>query len=176
LYKKKTPSSDYTTLIYVYNSHVDKHELIGMTIQQLIEHFKSSPESFEYYDRDTKSNNSVHPTIVFQPKIQLTDSATIIRDPNNNHAVIVVFHEMSSELLCYLFSKAPPNLSSLGVVVADCTISSKQYFIRWRSNYKKFNKLRDLILKRDSNREASEYLDKLSSVFPDSGDENIIGK
>ena len=110
---------------------MDKHELVGITIQQLIEHFKSSPESFEYYDQNKKPH-SMQPTIFWQPKVQLGDyMSTVVQDPNNNHAVVISFNPMLNELTCYLFMKAPPNFassSSINGAIADCVMSSARPF------------------------------------------------
>src|ERR1035437_941962 len=105
---------------------MDKYELVGITLQQLIEHFKSSPESFEFYDQNRKPNSSMHPTIFWQPKIQLGDyMSTIVQDPNNNHAVVVSFNMMVNEITCLIFLKAPSNLANAnGGQAADCTITS----------------------------------------------------
>jgi hypothetical protein len=156
---------------------MDKHELVGMTIQKLIEHFKMSPESFEYYDSERRPNQAVQPTITWQPKIQLNDhSSTVVNDPNNVHAVIVMFNPMINELSCYLFLKAPPNLITNHGTTADCVITSKRAFEKWRGNYRKFKKLRDLIIARDKRRENMDYLRKLSSVFPDAMDGHWIDR
>jgi hypothetical protein len=157
---------------------MDKHELVGMTIKQLIEHFKSSPESFEYYDQTRKPNSCMQPTIVWQPKVQLGDyMSTVVQDPNNSHAVVVSFNDMVNELTCYLFLKAPTNLVSMNAsAIADCIMTSKRSFEKWRGNYRKFKKLRDLIIARDKHKENLTYLKKLSSVFPDTMDTHLLDK
>lgn len=155
---------------------MDKHELVKLTIQKLIDHFKSSPESFEFHDQDRNPNRAVHPTIYWQPRVQLNDyMSTVIQDPNNCHAVVVNFNPLNNELTCYLFLKAPPNLySSTGGTVADCTMSSRRWFEKWRGSYRKFTQLRDLIIARDKRKENMNYLKKLSSVFPDAMDRDIL--
>lgn len=157
---------------------MDKHELVGITIQQLIEHFKSSPESFEYVDSRTRPNTDRHPTIFWQPKVQLGDyMSTVVQDPNNSHAVVVNWNPLNNELTCYLFLKAPANLAGTsGGQAADCVMSSKRWFEKWRGNYRKFNKLKDLIMERDKRKENLTYLKKLSSVFPDTMDIHILDK
>ena len=158
---------------------MSRNELVGITIQQLIEHFKRSPESFEYYDHDSKpSSQQMQPTIFFQPKVQLSDyMSTIVEDPNNNHAVIVSFNQINNELTCYLFLKAPINLqSNSSNPVADSVVSSRQWFEKWRGNYRKFNKLRKLILDRDKRKENLTYLKKLAYVFPDTLDSDLLDK
>ena len=151
-----------------------KHELVGITIQQLIEHFKISPESFEFYDQDRRPHTSMHPTVFWQPKVQLGDaSSSVVDDPNNGHAVVVSFH--NGELTCYIFLKAPANLqSSSACQAADSVVSSARSFEKWRGNYRKFKHLRNLILARDKYRENLIYLKKLSAVFPDTMDSHLL--
>jgi len=154
---------------------MDKHELIGITIDRLIEHFKDSPESFEYHDSERKPNTSIHPTIFWQPKIQLNDPTHVVIDPNNNHAVVVNFNPLNNELTCYLFLKAPPNMAgSNGGHSADCIMTSHRWFEKYRSNYRKFKKLRNLIIARDKQKENMNYLRKLASVFPDTYDNDLF--
>ena len=152
-----------------------KHELVGITIQQLIEHFKTSPESFEFYDQDRKPHYANAPTICFQPKIQLDSLIPAVNDPNNSHAVVVSFHN-NKELACYIFLKAPGNLMSLNscATAADSVTSSSRRFEKWRSNYRKFKYLRNLIMTRDKYKDNLIYLKKLSAVFPDTMDDPYI--
>ena len=152
---------------------MDKYELVGITLDRLIDHFASSPESFEYYDCE-RNPGRLQASIYWQPKVQLNDyMSTVIEDPNNNHAVIVTFHPHMDEVTCFLFLKAPANLVTMSGALADCTISSKRWFERWRGNYRKFRTLRDMIIKRDKLKENMNYLKKLSSVFPDSMDDHF---
>ena len=157
---------------------MDKHELVGMTLRQLIDHFKGSPESFEYYDQYRKPNSSMYPTIYYQPKVQLGDyMSTVVHDPNNSHAVVVMFNTMTNELTCYLFLKAPANFMGLsGGHAADCVMTSGRPFETLRGNYRKFKKLRDLIVAKDKEKENLVYLKKLSSVFPHTLDAHILDK
>ena len=150
-----------------------------MTIKQLIEHFKSSPESFEYYDQELRPNTLSQPTIIWQPKVQLGDyMSTIVHDPNNTHAVVVNYNTFSNELTCYIFLKAPANLPTISsaTLQADCVISSKRPFERWRGNYRKFASLRNMIMANYKRKENMVYLKKLSSVFPDTMDTHLLDK
>ena len=156
---------------------MDKHELVGMTIQKLIDQFAGSPESFEYHDPSTKTS-CMSPTIYWQPKVQLGDyMSTVVQDPNNNHAVVVSFNPILNELTCYLFLKAPTSITASNTALsADCIMTSKRPFETWRGNYKKFKKLRDLIIAKEKRKENLTYLKKLSSVFPDTMDTHLLDK
>lgn len=149
---------------------MEKHELVGITLQRLIYHFKESPESFEFHDGFTMGYTV--PTIIFRPKIQLSDhSSTVVADPNNEHAVVVCFNPNINEISCHIFMKAT---ASLNVTTADISISSCRWFEKLRSNYRKFESLRVLIAERDQFKHNRNYLKKLSSVFPDTMDNHLL--
>jgi hypothetical protein len=148
-----------------------KHELVSLTLDRLIDRFKSSPE---YFDSDRSPNRSCQPLIVWQPKVQLTDyMETIINDPNNCHAVTILFNPLINEITCHIFLKAPPDISSHFGHKADCIVSSRRWFERYRGNYKKFIELKKCIIARDTHKDNISYLKKLSSVFLDSLDDHI---
>lgn len=145
---------------------MDKAELVGITLDRLIDHFKLSPESFEFTDNGT-------PTITWQPKIQLGDLASNpIYDPNNAHAVVVQWNQFAGHLTCYVFLTAPTEPRS-NVHKADSTMVACRWFERYRSNHRKMIKLKSLILARDAQKANLIYLRKLSSIFPDAMDGHI---
>ena len=153
-----------------------KAYLINMTLSSLLARFKSSPESFEYSGLDTDSSiKSGIETIVWQPKVTLTDhDSTVIQDPNNNHAVIVQFNHHANEMSCYIFLKAPNNLSSLYQAKSDSSASIGRWFEKLRSPYRKFKKLKKLIMNKNLQRQHNEFLKKLSTVLPDALDKHIL--
>jgi hypothetical protein len=102
--------------------------------------------------------------------------STIVPDPNNNHAVAVGWNNAINEMRCYLFSKVPyglsfpnPNLSG-----SDSNIVASRLFEKYRSNYKKYIKLVNLIQTRDKHKENMDYLKKLTALFPDAVDDHIL--
>ena len=99
-----------------------------------------------------------------------------ILDVNNNHAVAVHFNTTINQLTCYLFLKTIPNLAlpNPNLSFADSVIVSSRYFERYRGNYRKFCKLRDLIQTRDRRKASMNYLKKLSSLFPDVMDDHLL--
>jgi hypothetical protein len=155
-----------------------KEELVGITLKKLIDHFRSSPESFDYVDSERRPAEVHYPTIFWQPKVQLNDyMSTVIQDPNNTHAVAVCFNPSENSVTCYVFLKAPSNLASSSAAVgADCVTTSCRWFEKWRGNYRKFERLRNLIVERDKHKENLNYLKKLSSVFPDSMDDHFLDR
>ena len=151
---------------------MDKHELISLTLDRLFDHFKASPESFQYMDSDSSPHKALSPTITWRPRIQLKDSAgTLIDDPNNDHAVILCYNLNLNEFSCYVFLKAPMEWSGSK---ADSVVTTKRYFHKLSRNYRRFIKLRNLIRTRDQHKDNLRFLNKLSSVFPDTLDDVIL--
>lgn len=150
---------------------MDRHELVGLTIDRLFDHFRLSPESFEYFDQNRNPSKNCHPTIVWTPKVELNEYTSAVQDPYNNHAVVVTWNSLTNELVCYIFMKAPIDLNG---AKADYVMSSKRWFEKWRRNYRRFRQLGNLIIDREQYKENMTYLRKLSSVFPDTFDDKIL--
>ena len=155
---------------------MDKAELIGLTLDRLLEHFKNSPESFEYDDSQRNVNGTINPIILWKPRIQMDPYAPAVIDPHNNHAVIVVYHEILGQMQCHLLFNAPSDLKTTSNYKPDCSIITQRWFEKWRSNYRKFCRLRELIISRDLYKENRGYLRKLNSIFPDTLDDHFLGK
>jgi len=145
---------------------MNKAELVNLTLDNLIEHFKVSPESFEF-------SESVGPTIVFKPKIQLGDLTTdVVHDPNNSHVVVVRWNSFYKHVACYVFITATKDpLGALGK--ADVSTQSQRWLEKYRGNYKKLMLLIDLVKDRDNQKANLIYLRKLSTIFPDTMDNHI---
>lgn len=151
---------------------MNKHQLISITLDKLFDHFKASPESFEYYDTETQNYRVTQPTIVWRPKIELNDhSSTVINDPNNNHGIVLVFNNVMEEFQCFIFLGTAVDISGSK---ADCVVTSRRSFYKWRKTYKNFTKLANLISEREEHKENMKILKKLSSVFPDALDTYIF--
>jgi hypothetical protein len=149
---------------------MDKHELVELTIERLLANFEKSPESFDLKSADF--GNWATPTVTWKPRVQLGSyDSSIVDDPNNNYAVVIVYNVNTETLSCHLFLKT---YSSLDSAKADLSISSNQSFMKFRSRYRKFEKLMNLIKERDLRRDNMNYLSKLSAVFPDTLDSHIL--
>lgn len=146
---------------------MEKHELVGLTLDRLIDHFKVSPESFEFTDNGS-------PTVIWQPKIQLGDLTTnSVNDPHNTHAVVVRYIDINNQMACYLFLSQQAEPAS-NIHKADSAIYSSRWFEKYRSNYSKLMKLKKLIEARNAKKANLTYLRKLSSVFPDTLDDRLF--
>lgn len=149
---------------------MNKRDLVELTIERLLANFENSPESFELKD-SSLDNLYSGTTVIWRPKIQLNNYDHVVDDPNNSHSVVIILCPNTSRISCYLFLKTPPTYDAAR---ADYAVSSLEYFMKWRSHYRKFKKLVKLIKARDLYKENMQYLSKLSSVFPDTLDKHFL--
>jgi hypothetical protein len=160
---------------------MEKHEIISLTLDQLIERFHLSPESFDYEDPSTPNKMLVNPIIIWQPKFDLGNS--VVPDPNNEQkTVIITYSELTSEMSCYIFASTQISLSNLMNTVSnasktDAVISYKLgVFASFRVNHRKFMKLKKLIQNRERMKENDNFMKKLCKVFPGTLDDHIFGR
>lgn len=149
---------------------MDKHELVELTIERLLANFERSPESFILKLPDHNSYGG--PMITWKPRLQIGNyDASIVDDPNNNHAIVMSYNPGLNELSCWIFLKAPAIFDG---AKADHVMSTKGFFIRLSRPYRKFKKLMRLIKARDNHKNNMDYLGKLSAVFPDTLDKHFL--
>lgn len=151
------------------------HELIELAIEQLIKEFKRSPESFSYYDNQYTPNKNFDPTIFWQPKVQLKDD--LVNDPNDTgRSIIISIRSLNQEISCYVFSKHLPDIKAAEASIADAVmLAPSRMFEPYRSLHRRFRKLRNLIMKRDKERDNDRFLKKLCKVLPSTFDEHLFG-
>jgi hypothetical protein len=152
-----------------------KWELIGLTLEQLLEQHKQTPESFEYADKDYPvTGQGGNPLIYWQPKVDLKSS--VVPDPNESQkAVIITYNELTGRLVCYIYSNIVPGLKAMEGRNADATVIDDRKFMKWRSNWHKFNKLAEAIKEHDRSKENDTFLKKLFSIFPGTLDKHLLG-
>lgn len=157
-----------------------KHELIGLTLNQLISTFYSNPESFELDVNDLKPYfGSSNDTIMWRPRVPTDQTGTYAPDPNNpSRSVIIFFNKNTKEIQCCIYmtslTKASDGIHLRPDAKIDCFIN--KYFYLISPNYRKFQLLKKLIQKRDRDAENDKFLRKLHNVFPGTFDDFIFGK
>jgi hypothetical protein len=153
-----------------------KSEIISTTLDALIDRFQSSPESFEYiedYNHFRYSNGGE--TIIWKTIVD-SNNQTIYDPTSQQRTIIVVFDPEQSSIIVKIYNQCGMTRSALDGVIPDAIVESKQYFKPLRSEYSKFRRLRQLILKHKEHKEAKDFLKKLSTAFPSALDRHIFGK
>jgi hypothetical protein len=156
---------------------MNKPELIKIALDQLLEQFRASPESFDYHE-DMGDYSNKASAILWEPKIELNGDR--IDDPNQYKSIVVTFKPKENEMACHIFTKNSATASS-GAHRYDlskseaCTKYSRN-FERFRGNYRRFKKLASLIINRDRRNENKAFLMKLYGVFPGTMDKHLFGE
>ena len=158
---------------------MNKPELLKIALEQLIEQFKATPESFQYNGKfwnSFSSSGTLHNSeaIVWEPKIDVNGS--IIDDPNQYKNMVITFTPGLNEMSCLRFNK--PKITGSRYDIAHAEMSTKycRRLEKYRSNYKKFKYLRNLIIVRNKRHEYRQFLKKLYSIFPGTMDKHLFDK
>ncbi len=149
-----------------------KDELVLITLKQLEESFKNSPECFHLDDSEIGQTNYPGPTIIWKFRVEL-DGKTI-QDPNNaTRTVIVTYNNMAKQLTTYIFFREVNNISN--TIMADAVATTKYSEWPWlHKSYRKFNNLRKALLQKHREQENIEYIKKLSSIFPSTFEDDLF--
>lgn len=153
-----------------------KSEIISAALDELIEKFYMSPESFELvaYNEYTTIQDNLD-SIIWRTKIN--SGELLIEDPTTQQRTILVEHLIKNKIIrVAIFNNCNWTSSILHNAKSDATIESKKLFMRFSSNYRKFNKLKNLIKNHNENKETREFLKKLSTSLPGVIDNHIFGK
>ncbi len=156
-----------------------KWELIGLTLEQLLERQRQNPESFEYSDKSYPIvGGGGQPTIYWQPKLTIKSDSRTISDPNESQkAVIITFNDFTNQLICYIHSAiTTTGIKALESKHADASMVDDRNFIKYRANWRKFQQLANAIKEHDRTKENERYLKKLFSIFPGTLDKHLLGE
>jgi hypothetical protein len=148
-----------------------KEELIHITLKQLIESFKVSPECFQTEACDSSGRTPIGPMILWRFRVELEGNN--IPDPNNpSKTILVVYNEMAKTLTCNIFLRDVPDFNKAIMADGDATIHLTFPFLN--RSYREFKDLRKRILRRKLELKGMEYLNKLRSIFPTTHDDDLL--
>ena len=153
-----------------------RHDLVGLTLDQLLRNFTAGPECFELEVAESKSFSAgPSDAIMWKHKI---DNGGIIQDPTQpTRTVIIVNNKATETIQCLIYFKDMISAANAISHKPDAQVESKvSYFKKWDSNYRKFEKLKKLIQANNASRENNSFLNKLHQVFPGTFDDYIFGK
>jgi hypothetical protein len=149
---------------------LDKWELIGITLDQLIKQWETDRDSFE---ADATNPGIDEKQISWSPKITAGDNTHSTDPMGLSKAVILTYNKHLNELSCGIYKVNPSATTKLE---REMYISTGKWFMSFRKTYKKFLWLREQIRQRDKNRKSDAYLKELYKVFPRTFDQEILGK
>jgi hypothetical protein len=145
-----------------------KRELINITLKQLEDSFKTSPECFQTDDID---KGNLGPMIMWHFRVVIDGKS--IPDPNNtNRTVVIIYSALLGQLICNIYLRDVANFSVGVASDASSVIDIKVPL--FDSSYRRFNRLRDKILMRKQDLKDLDFLSKLTSIFPTTHDDDLL--
>ena len=153
-----------------------RHELVGLTLDQLLYNFSLGTECFELEMLDAKSFSALpNNAIIWKHKI---DNGGIIQDPHNPmRTVIVVNNRTTKTIQCFIHFRDMISANNAMNHKPDAQVEAKiGIFKILDANHRKFKKLKKLIQQNNAAKDNNIFLSKLHSVFPGCWDDFIFGK
>lgn len=148
---------------------MDKWQLIGVALDQLISQWNFRQNDFEV---DTNDATLYEYKITWLPKSLNQDGSVNPTDPMSiSRAVIITFNKHNNELGCSICK-----VNSTGVITPETTIYATKVLVHIRKNFRKFMWLRSQILVRDKAKKNNKFFEELYKIFPRTLDEHILGK
>jgi hypothetical protein len=152
-----------------------KEELVYLTLQQLSESLKSSPENLRLEDSaiGPMNGNFLGPTLIWQFKVE-TKPGTYIPDPlNASRTVLVTYNKVGNQLSCMIYFREVNSINHAMMADAHATIDLFQ--IPWfNRSYRKFMEIRSKLIDQKREKDYVEYLKKLNNIFPSTHIDEIL--
>lgn len=154
-----------------------KEELVHITLKQLKESFASTPENFRLEDpaNGNTTGSFPGPTIIWQFKVKIDDSRYISDPLNSTKTIIVSYNKMAKQLSCHIYSREVNSLNSAMMPDTQTLVQYSEFYPAFfNRTYRQFCNLKKSIIKRKNDKEYSDYMKKLSQIFPTTGDEDLF--
>ena len=154
-----------------------KEELVHITIKQLIESLKTSPENFRLENPAPGliGGSFPGPTIVWQFKYQIEDNKYIPDPLNSTKTIIVTYNTTARQLSCHIYNREVNNLNHAMMadtqVVIQYPLFTPLFFFR---TYREFSNLKKSLIKRKNDKEFMDYMKKLRQIFPTTHDDDLL--
>lgn len=152
-----------------------KEELIYITLKQLSESYKISPDNFRLEDSSVGPTNGTFPgpTIVWQFKVKLNENE-YIQDPlNATRTILVTWNEMAKQISCHIYYREVNSMSHAIMADSQAMFQCCNFPILNRT-YRKFLKIRKKLIKARREKEYMDYMRKLNNIFPSLHEEELF--
>lgn len=144
-----------------------REELIHLTLGQLSESLKTSPQNFRLEDLELGPVNGSFngPTIIWQFKVEI-QPGSYIQDPlNATRTIIVTYNKIAKQISCHIYFREVNTINSAMMPDSQATFQCCEFPILNRT-YRQFMKLRKQLIQRRREKEYLDYLKKLNDIFP----------
>lgn len=156
-----------------------KEELIHITLRQLSESLKTSPENFRLEDISvapvTGNSSFPGPTIIWQFKVRV-DEDKYLPDPLNSvKTIIVTYNKMAKQLQCYIYNREVNNVNHAIMAEAQAMVQYNEFFPAFfNRTYRQFMTLRQSLINRRNEKEYADYLRRLNGIFPATHEDELF--
>ena len=153
-----------------------KEELVYITLKQLSESLKSSPDNFRLEDSELGSTTNTFPggpAIVWQFKVQVKEGQ-YIQDPlNASRTIIVTYGKYSKQMACYIYFREVNNIGTIIAPETQAMIQCCEFPILNRT-YRLFMNIRKQLVKQHHEKEFATYMRKLNNIFPATHEDELF--
>lgn len=154
-----------------------KEELVHITLKQLSESLKVTPENFRFEDpsQGGTTGSFPGPTIIWQFKVEIQENKFIPDPLNSVKTIIVTYNKMAKQLQCYIFNREVNTLNHAMMAEAQALITYNEWIhpLFYRT-YRQFTDLRNSLISRRTEKEYIDYMKRLNGIFPSTGDEDLF--
>lgn len=154
-----------------------KEELIHLTLKQLSESLKTTPENFRFEDPSMGQTNGSFPgpTIIWQFKVKLEEDRFIADPLNSVKTIIVTYNKIARQLQCYIYNREINNLNHAVMAEAQAVVTYHDYVpVLLHRTYRQFMSLRRDLLKRRNDKEYMDYMKRLNGIFPSTHEDELF--
>jgi hypothetical protein len=156
---------------------VTKEELVHLTLKQLQESLKLTPENFRLDDVTTGTTNNTWPgpTIIWQYRI-LLDEDKYIPDPLNSvKTIIVTYNKVARTIQCSIYNREVNALTYGNAPEVIATVAFNPHIpLLFFRTYRQFMSIRGSILKRRNDKEFMDYMKRLNGIFPSTHEDELF--
>lgn len=147
---------------------MSESDIISTTLDQLLDKFNSSPELF------WRDNSNYTDMIVWHTPVNSRQS---VNDPViYSRTIAISWSNYEKTISARIYSSAHNSAITLPCEEPIAYLESSRFLEQYRSNYRKFLKLKKLIIKYNNQEKTRDFLSKLSSIFPAMLDRFILGE
>lgn len=154
-----------------------KEELVNVTLKQLSESLKNSPENFRLEDPSIGPVNGSFPgpTIIWQFKVEIEENKFIPDPLNSVKTIIVTYNKLARQIQCYIYNREVNSLNHAIMADAQATVTFNEwvppFFYR---TFRSFSHLRKELLKKRNNKEFMDYMKRLNNIFPATHEDDLF--
>lgn len=154
-----------------------KEELVHITLKQLSESLKVTPENFRFEDSSVGHGNGNFPgpTIVWQFRQQVEENKYILDPLNPVKTIIVTYNKLARRLECYIYNREVNSLNHAIMADAQAMMIFNDYIppILYRT-YRQFYKIHKQLLQNKYEKEYADYMVRLNKIFPGTHEDEIF--